>query len=51
MSGLPFFDAANPVAAFLGSLGFVGSTAQSRRRILLGVAAGLCGVALMRLRK
>merc|ERR1719487_420447 len=51
MGGLPFFDAKNPVAAFLGSLGFVGSTGKSRRNLLcFGVAAGLCGVALMRLR-
>lgn len=52
MAGLPFFDAKNPVAAYLGSLGFVGRTAQSRRRLLaFGAVAGLCSVALMRLRR
>lgn len=50
MNGLPFFDAKNPVAAFLGSMGFVGSTGKTRRLLGLGVVAGLCGMALMRLR-
>lgn len=51
MGGLPFFESKNPVAAFLGSLGFVGTTGKNTRRLLgLSVVASLCGIAVMRLR-